>query len=174
MKGGVIRETNQLYNLHYSHTVAFMLWINQEVLMTTYYEILKVQTTASVSEIESAFETQYNQWRRLVTHHDPSVEAQANQALITLEQVRTTLTDPAKRSAYDAGIGMRGAVGGIADPEAVLRAAMPPPFTQPPTKAVPAGQPGAVQRVDAWICPKCHTANSIGTGFCKQCGQALS
>jgi len=141
--------------------------------MDTYYDILKVEPTASVPEIEAAFELQYNQWRRLVTHHDPNVVTQANQALMTLEQVRTTLTDPTKRSAYDAGLRLGGAVGGITDPTAVLRDAATPTFRPTPPKATRAVQPASVQRVDAWICPKCQTANPVQTRFCRKCGHQI-
>jgi DnaJ-class molecular chaperone len=65
--------------------------------MLNYYEILQVASTATTTDIEVACEAHYNRWRRLVTHHDSSVVAQANQALQQLEQIRATLTDPQKR-----------------------------------------------------------------------------
>ena len=56
--------------------------------MSNYYEILNVPTTASTAEIQTAYEQQYDQWRRLVTHQDPNVVNQANQALKALETIR--------------------------------------------------------------------------------------
>ena len=74
--------------------------------MPNYYEIIKVQPTAPTAEIVNACEAQYNQWRRLVTHHDQDVVNQANQALQTIEQIRLTLTDTEKRGVYDAAVGI--------------------------------------------------------------------
>ncbi len=145
--------------------------------MMNYYEALKVQPTATVTEIEAALELQYNQWRRLVTHHDPTVANQANQALQTLEQIRSTLTDSTRRVAYDASLTSGGTAGGLADPAVAdaPRTASFAPFAPPPPKASTSQPPAsAVQRIDAWLCPKCQTANAIGTRFCKSCGQALS
>ena len=51
-------------------------------MMATYYEFLQVAPTASVAEIEAAWEERYNHWRRLVTHHDPQVVNEANQSYI--------------------------------------------------------------------------------------------
>ena len=139
--------------------------------MPTYYEMLKLTPTATAVEIEAAIEAQYHQWRRLVTHHDPNIVNQATQALQTLETIRTTLTNAEKRAVYDAAIGISGPVGGLADPEALLRATAPSPPPAPPAKSQ---TPVAVsQHPDAWICPKCHKANPIGTRFCNQCGQQL-
>ena len=137
--------------------------------MPNYYEIIKVQPTAPTAEIVNACEAQYNQWRRLVTHHDQDVVNQANQALQTIEQIRLTLTDTEKRGVYDAAVGIRGAIGGLADPEALLRAA--PPLSTPPK---PTATAPTMQRVDAWLCPKCNLANAIGTAFCQQCGTKIS
>jgi hypothetical protein len=140
--------------------------------MSNYYELLKIQPTVSIAEIESAYDEQYNQWRRLVTHHDPTVVEESNRALRTLEQIRATLTDPTKRAAYDAGIGIGGSIGGLADPAAVLkRAQMVSPM--PPTlhQQVPVGQ--TQMPVNAWACPRCLTSNIVGTHFCKSCGQEI-
>lgn len=142
--------------------------------MPTYYEILQIPPTATVSEIETACEKQYNHWRRLVTHHDPNMVNKANQALQWLEKMRATLTDPAKREEYDASIGLRGPVGGLADPQARPRVAVPTP---PPPRPRPGIQsplaPAVTKRVDVWICPKCQTPNAISTRFCRQCGHTL-
>ena len=84
--------------------------------MPNYYEVLKVAPTASTSEIQVAFDSQYNYWRRLVTHHEAETAQRANQALLYLERIRVTLTDPTQRTAYDLSLG--GSVGGLADPNA--------------------------------------------------------
>ena len=142
--------------------------------MPTFYEIIKVQHTATAAEIETAIDALYNQWRRLVTHHDPNVVDEANRTLRTLEQIRATLTDPDKRGAYDAGIGIGGPVGGLADPKALLRTAAP--FRTPPAGV---GRPSATQpssaepRLDAWECSKCNVANPIGTRHCTKCGHQI-
>ena len=140
----------------------------------TYYEILKVQPIASVSEIEAAYEAQYNQWRRLVTHHDPSVVNQANQALDMLQRIRVTLTDIAKRAGYDEAIGISGPIGGLADPEVLSRTLTPPsPIPRKRSDTLAQSPATSEQRVDAWTCPRCHTANLVRTRFCKNCGQSL-
>jgi curved DNA-binding protein CbpA len=140
--------------------------------MPTYYEILKVQSTAAQSEIETALDAQYNQWRRLVTHHDPNVVEEANRSLRTLEQIRNILTNPIERAKYDAGQN----IGGLADPEQLLRAAAPSPVSgiNPPGIVASSHHQTQEQRVDAWVCPKCKSANTIGEQFCKKCGNSLS
>ncbi len=142
--------------------------------MPTYYEILKIQPTAITPEIESAYEVQYHHWRHLVTHHDPTVVNKANQALQALEQIRTTLTDPTKRAAYDAKLNLQGPVGGLADPQARSTAAAPPPprpgAVAPPGSATASHTP---TRTDVWICPQCRAPNPVQSRFCKQCGQTL-
>jgi ribosomal protein L40E len=141
-------------------------------MMATYYEILKVSSTATVAEIETALDMQYHHWRRLVTHHDPTVVNKANQALQALEQIRATLTDPIKRAAYDAKLGLQGPVGGLADPQARGTASpLPPrPAVVPPE---PPTAPATPVRTDAWICPQCGTTNPVQSRFCKKCGQTL-
>lgn len=141
--------------------------------MANYYEMLKVVPTATSVEIDAAIESQYNQWRRLVTHHDPNSVNQANQSLQTLETIRSVLTDPGKRSIYDAGVGIGSAVGGLADPEAVLNMASSLPPTPPVPHRGMQGQGTTSHIIDAWTCPKCQTANPIKTRFCKTCGTAL-
>ena len=97
--------------------------------MPTYYEILRVSPSATVSEIEAAYKTQWAQVQRLTTHSDPGTASKARQGLQFLEQVYFTLTDPARRAAYDASIGLNGFVGGPADPQAKpdLETGTPPP-----------------------------------------------
>jgi len=144
--------------------------------MPNYYEMLKIQPTASASEVEAAIEQQYNQWRRLVAHHDQVKVNQANQALMTLEQIRATLMDPEKRAVYDAAIGVSGQqLGGLADPEMLFRANPLAAPISPPASVAAKPQPQAVERTDAWICtnPRCGKANPIGQQFCSQCGTVI-
>ena len=142
--------------------------------MATYYEILKIAPNASPAEVEAAYEGQYNHWRRLVTHHDPNMVNKANHALQSLEQMRVTLTDPAKRKEYDAKIGLYNSMGGLADPQARPRVAAPTP---PPsrTRVGPHSPPAPLttERVDAWVCSKCQTANAIGHQYCQECGHQI-
>jgi uncharacterized Zn finger protein (UPF0148 family) len=142
--------------------------------MPTYYDVLNVQPTASQAEIETAIETQYNQWRRLVTHYDPAVVNQANQSLQALETIRSVLTNPANRSVYDAGIGATGAVGGLADPAAFLQMTPGAPMTPPAKPVMQTQSATVVAGATGWVCPKCQTPNAEGTRFCKRCGQALA
>lgn len=143
-----------------------------------YYEIISVQTSANVQEIEAAIDAKYNFWRRLVTHHDQATVQRANQNLMLLEEIRGTLTDPQRRSAYDQSLQR---LGGLADPNAVApqSSGIPSgslPFTPPPPAPAgfPAAQPVApLQRVDAWVCPKCNKANPIQVMFCQHCGHTI-
>lgn len=142
--------------------------------MSNYYEILQIQPGATAPEIETACEVQYNHWRRLVTHHDSSMVAQANQALQQLEQIRTTLTDPQKRVQYDANLGLNGNIGGLMDPQAqsIHPTILPPPrpgSTNP--SLISSGN--VSMRVDAWVCPTCQTPNPIGTLYCVECGTQI-
>jgi len=142
--------------------------------MPTYYEILKIEPSASSNEIEAAIDSQYNNFRRLVTHHDQNIVAQANQALALLEQMRATLLDSSKRGIYDAAIGVNAQqLGGLADPSALFQmaAASAPPMTPPMPKLAEAHAViPAAGFVDAWVCPKCSTPNSKGSQFCSKCG----
>jgi uncharacterized membrane protein YqjE len=144
--------------------------------MPNYYEVLNLQPTATTSEIEVACESQYNQWRRLVTHHDPNVVNQANQALQLLETIRTTLTNTNTRAVYDAGIGIGVTLGGLADPEAILSQAAAAPTPPPPDLLKPrAGAPSAaaVSKPNLWVCPKCNCDNPADTKYCYKCGAQL-
>lgn len=142
--------------------------------MPTYYEVLQLVPTASSAEIEAACDAQYHHWRRLVTHHDPSVVNQANQTLQLLETIRTTLTHPERRMAYDARLQAgRGVVGGLGDPAAVARPGVMVPPPPPPAPVAVTPPPPALERVDAWLCPKCQTANAPGNAYCKQCGHTI-
>ena len=148
--------------------------------MPNYYELLQITPGASDAEILAAYETQYNQWRRLVTHHDPNVVNQANQALQALETIRQTLGDPSRRAAYDAGIGLAGPIGGLADPATLLqslqRPAAPAPMAPPPP--APMSQttttaPATMATPGLWACAKCGTDNPAQTKFCFKCGNQL-
>jgi YD repeat-containing protein len=151
--------------------------------MSTYYEMLQIAPTATMTEIEAAYEMQYNQWRRLVTHHDPKIVNQANQTLQMLEQIRATLTDPVQRATYDAQIGLGGAAGGLADPTAIHQGvvsspmtppAPPPPLSSPSTAAAVAQpNPSAPVQAGLWACYKCGTENPTNTKFCLKCGAQL-
>jgi len=146
--------------------------------MANYYESLKIQPSASTSEINAAIDEQYNQWRRLVTHHDPDVVNQANQALRTLEVMRSTLTNPDKRAGYDAAVGLAGAVGGLADPNLLLQNLAAKPLMTPP--AGMGAQPAAAQasaappaKQNIWECYKCHADNPPHSVHCFKCGAEL-
>lgn len=121
--------------------------------MQTYYKVLGIASDATTAEIEVACETQYNHWRRLVTHHDPDTANKANQALQWLERARTTLADPVKREVYDTSIGLRGPIGGLADPQARPKVVAPkPPPPRPHAEPQTQSASAAGERVDAWIC----------------------
>jgi hypothetical protein len=141
--------------------------------MPNYYEILKVSSSATRTEIEEACESQYNLWRRLVTHHDPSIVNQANQSLQALETIRQTLADPDKRVIYDAAIGVSGQVGALADPDAILHMSMPQ-MTPPAPHQPPIGtRPAPVAGSSLWTCPQCGTDNPAQTRHCFKCGTEL-
>lgn len=129
---------------------------------------------SSLVEIQSAYDEQYNKWRRLVNHHDPNVVNQANLALQSLQQLLATLTDSNRRAAYDAGIGLSG-VGGLADPEAILRAPLPSVTPPPPPRqtAQPPPAPVAPSAPTLWACPKCNANNPEHTHYCFKCGTQL-
>jgi len=140
--------------------------------MANYYEMLGVNTSATASEIEVAIDARYNQWRALVTHHDPNVVNQANQELQKLEMIRGTLMDVNKRAGYDAAVGLGNTIGGLADPSAIAPAVRRPPLppSPPGMRLAPSA---ASQRTDAWECARCQTPNPPNTRFCEKCGNAL-
>jgi hypothetical protein len=153
--------------------------------MPNYYEILGIAPTATVGEIDAAYESRYNECRRLVTHHNAAVVNQANQTLQLLETIRRTLTNLDSRSVYDAGIGASNIVGGLADPEQFLhssistssspvappRPAMTPPIPQRTASATPT--PSVSVQSGLWACPKCKMDNPAHTQFCFNCGTQL-
>jgi DnaJ-class molecular chaperone with C-terminal Zn finger domain len=137
--------------------------------MTNYYDFLGISPLASQDEIKKAIDQKYDYWRRLVTHHQQETVEEATKALRILEQARVTLTDQGKRNAYDAGLGLGPQLGGLTDP--TVNVAVPPskPSGSPPS----ASSASSSQRVDAWICARCQTANPIGTRHCKNCGNQI-
>ena len=142
--------------------------------MPTYYEMLKLEPAANTSEIEDAIDEQYHKWRRLVTHHDPKVVNQANEALQTLETIRATLTNPEQRRIYDAAIGVGEKVMGLGDPDAVMAQVGPSSSAQPPPAPMTTQEETPPsKRVDAWVCPECDTPNSIGLRYCNECGAQI-
>lgn len=138
--------------------------------MSDHYELFEVSPSASDEEIQQAFESKYNHWRRLVNHHDPSMANKASQMLQTLEQSRVVLLDHSQRSLYDAAHGFNAVVGGLADPS--LAGSLPTP--PPPTSGNGPVKPAVPQRVDAWVCEKCQHANEKGAKYCKGCGNEIA
>lgn len=137
--------------------------------MSTYYEILQIQPDAGETEIVAAFDRQYDYWRRLVNHHDPAKQIEANQELQRLEKIRSTLTDSKQRAAYDNDIRVAGVTGGLIDPSAgqkfPLGASPPPP---PGFK-----RPGSTATNVPWQCAKCGTQNEKGNIHCQTCGSVI-
>ena len=119
--------------------------------MPNYYEILQIQPDAPAPEVEAACEAQYNRWRRLVTHHDPETADKATRALRILEQIRATLTDPAKRAAYDATLNLSGAV--VAWPTHRRSPRAVPPLPPRPPVASRPRRPPHRYRLDAGNVP---------------------
>lgn len=145
--------------------------------MTNYYEILNVSPTASTSDIEQALDAQYNQVRRLITHHDPNIVNQANRDLQVLEKIRSILTDVGKRSAYDAAILPQ--FGGLVDPQIQPSSpnSQPSLFVgspQPAVSASPSQPVGPIPSQRGWTCPKCQSINAVNSQFCKSCGETLA
>ena len=60
-------------------------------------------------------------------------------------------------------------LGGLTDPMAAV--SVPPSGPMRPSPSTPAAS--GSQRVDAWVCARCQTANPIGTRHCKHCGNAI-
>lgn len=135
--------------------------------MPTYYEMLKVSPSSPTAEIEVAIDAQYNQWRQLVTNHNPLVAEEANRNLRILETIRATLTDPAKRTVYDASL----TVGGLADPSALLAAQGT--ISPPSQRAAPSATSASDRQIDTWVCPACGTASARGTRHCNRCATQL-
>jgi hypothetical protein len=148
--------------------------------MPTYYELLKIEKNASQNEIEAKLDDQYTKWRGLVTHHDPNVVDQAQQALALMEEMRSILLNPDKRATYDKAIAsQREGLAGLADPDMILAAnpmqggGMAPPRPRQPR--MDDERKLELDRTDAWLCqnPQCKKANQIGTQFCAKCGSQI-
>jgi len=137
--------------------------------MPTYYDFLGILSSASQPEVNSAIDQQYDHWRRLTTHHEQETVENATRALRILEQIRNTLSDPISREKYNNSIGLGNQVGGLADPSAPPIVSSRIPVASPP----PSGSMSNQHRIDAWLCPRCQTANVIGTRHCKNCGVAI-
>jgi len=136
----------------------------------SYYEFLGIAPSATTAEIQEACDLLYSKWLPLASHHEYQRAAQANTALHQLDTIRVILSDPAKREAYDAGVGLTGQISGLADPSAIL----PPPtspFPPPPPQAARGER--SVPSIDTWACPRCGKVNPVATRFCSQCGQVL-
>ena len=138
-----------------------------------YYEILGLDIHANSSAIETALDTRYDQWRALVTNHDPKVVSEANQALMTIEDIRKTLLDSSKRNEYDRALK---SIGGLEDlslgssTTGVGSGFMAPPRPRPVGQT---GLQGETEDVNIWNCPSCKKKYPAGTRFCKACGSQM-
>lgn len=130
--------------------------------MATFYEILGIEPNVNDTEIVAAFDQQYDYWRRLVNHHDPAKQIEAQQELQLLEKIRVTLTDPKQRAAYDKEIGLASVAGGLVDPNVPQKF---PSGAPPPPPPRPAGAP--------WQCAKCGAQNEKGNLHCQTCGNVI-
>lgn len=142
--------------------------------MPNYYELLNVKPTATTPEIQVALDDKYNQYRRLVTHHDPTMVNQATQALQTIEQIREVLMSPERKAVYDETLGLSGTVvGGLSDPQStsaqpsIGMPAMVPPLAHA-AQATYASTPSAP--LEGWLCTKCNSISQVGSLYCKSCG----
>jgi curved DNA-binding protein CbpA len=142
-------------------------------LMPTFYELLQISPQASGAEIDSAYESQYDTLRRLVNH--PTQGLTVQQKLAQLEVARLVLTDPGKRSAYDAELNVR-TMGGLADPFSapapVSFAVAPPPATGAANHVGPRTTRGS-RRPSLWECSECAAENPPNTQFCLSCDAEL-
>jgi RNA polymerase subunit RPABC4/transcription elongation factor Spt4 len=65
-------------------------------------------------------------------------------------------------------------VSGLADPQAQpARPVAPPPPPRPPVASQTAPPVAPAARLDAWQCPKCHSASPVGTRYCRHCGDEI-
>ena len=134
--------------------------------MSTYYDELGLSPQASAAELQAALDASYIRYRDLATSHpNPETRAEAEGNQRRVERMRQELLDPAKRTAYDASIGLSES-GGLADPTAAARPAPPPPKQRPAATAT-------TGIADLWVCPNCSTPNSEGTRFCYTCRTPL-
>ncbi len=137
--------------------------------MATFYEILGIEPNVSDTEIVAAFDKRYDHWRRLVNHHDPAKQIEAQQELQLLEKIRVTLTNPNQRAAYDKEIGLASATGELVDPNAPQKYPIgtPPP---PPPRGL---RPPFARAGTLWLCDKCNTQNEKGNIHCQTCGNVI-
>lgn len=134
-----------------------------------YYEVLQVDQTAGMNEIEEAYRREYNKWSKLINHHEPDMQDNARKNLRLIEIAKTTLLDATKRSEHDSAL-----ASGIYDesakpnptPMAGMRVMTPPAPQKSSKKESPTLK-------NAWECTNCDTANSPGTMFCISCGSQL-
>ncbi len=134
--------------------------------MQDFYSLLEIDRSATVDQISTAIDEQYDKWRRLTSHHDAQLQNQANQALFQIEQARNTLLDLTKKGPYDVELG----AGGIADPDAIHQhSGLHSPLT--PLRSPISST--ALERTDAWVCNSCKKANPIGSIHCQQCGRSV-
>src|SRR5439155_7187922 len=89
------------------------------------------------------------------------------------ETIRSILSDPGKRTGYDAGNGLNAKTGGLLDPSVFAG-------TQPVKKLTPPGNPpprpdqsGPGMTPSLWKCPKCGTNNPERTQYCYTCAAQL-
>lgn len=137
----------------------------------SYYRILGVSPTASATELEAAIDASYQENLRKVIAHNRDTADDANRMLRLLEeQIRPTLTDPARRATYDARLAVSEQIGGLADPDAQQGVSILPPRPEQSIRSIP--QSGA-SVVDAWVCPKCQAQSPRGTRFCGTCSYKI-
>lgn len=145
--------------------------------MSNYYEMLKINQTATVQEIQVAIDEKYDQCRRLVTHHDPNMVNQANMALQSLEKIRETLLNQDRKSVYDEALGISGnVVGGLMDhlmAGSAPSAGTPMIVGGPAPRTLPAHMPTGGAPLEGWHCTKCNSISQIGSLFCKSCGNEI-
>jgi curved DNA-binding protein CbpA len=139
--------------------------------MDNYYEVLGLSPESETEAIRATCESQYNEWRKRVIHHDPEVVEKANANLRKIEEARAILLDPEKRAQYDARLG-RGTIGGLGDP--LKHPETPPSVPGRGAKGRRVSTPATEERFDAWVCEQCQTVNPMGTRFCGSCGARLA
>jgi hypothetical protein len=157
--------------------------------MSTYYDILQIPPQADTAAIQTAFTSRYSEVMSLVNHHDPGIANQAQQLMRALEQARDTLTNPATRQSYDAGLGLNRVLGGLVDPTIPVKTVNTAAVTQVRPMAPPPPKPqhngnttnGASNTANSasntaeniWACSKCRNINDPHTRHCRSCRNLL-
>lgn len=140
--------------------------------MATYYEILGVDPSASTAEILEKYDEKFDEWRQLITNHNPDVAEEANHNIRLLEKIRNTLMDEKARKTYDDLL----IAGGLKDPDAEVQNSYNIPMG-PANKTNYRRQAtkDPYERTDAWICPnkKCGHVNAVGEQHCTKCGTRI-